>query len=311
MSEVLRAEEVIEIDDVAYNFDLEAIDVPPEKQLHLTLDRKVSPDGWYQSRRARWVPTVPNSFGLPAGLSCPGKTEFCNDCYAVNSENSKGVKEAMQKNWDLLQEAGTIEGMTELLIDVVARYSKTADTKGIPSDQRMFRIHWDGDFFSKDYAQAWANTVRAFPEINFWVYTRSFVEPVDVLPQIVGIPNLAVFLSTDKYNVDAAHEMLERYPGQLQLAACSDNNIESRELVRGRRAVECPENIGKLALMEKRKDGSGRGAGACVTCDLCPGHKADILFATGNAPRNQMSLPLATEVPVGLTKRPVAHRQEG
>ena len=33
-----------------------------------------------------------DSFGLPADVSCPGKTKFCNSCYANRSEHAAGVK---------------------------------------------------------------------------------------------------------------------------------------------------------------------------------------------------------------------------
>jgi hypothetical protein len=271
-------------------------------QLHLSLDRKVSPDGWYQDRKSRWVPTVPNSFGLPAGESCPGKTEFCNDCYAVNSERSKGVKEAMDHNLRLLKEAGTVDAMSELLTDGVHMFEKIADRRDVPKQGRMFRVHWDGDFFSVDYAKAWAKTMRLFPNITFWAYTRSFVEPVDVLPELVDVPNLALYLSTDKYNVDAAHEMLQRYPGRLNLAACDNNFVEARDLVRGRRAVVCPENLGRFALMNRSRHDESRGEGACVRCNLCPQSKADIIFSTQQSHVAQIPL---FGVPVELIKRPV------
>lgn len=154
--------------------------------LHLTLDRKVSPLGIYQPSRDRWIAKVPNSFGLPAGESCPGKTPFCTSCYAKANERSAGVAELVGRNFRMLQDAGSIEWMAALLAEVVGVYTAEADRIGLPPEQRMFRIHWDGDFFSTDYAQAWAQVITENPGVRFWAYTRSFRAPVDVTPFLVA-----------------------------------------------------------------------------------------------------------------------------
>ena len=248
-------------------------------RLHLTKDRKMSPRAVpqpnFRNGKGRWIPTIPNSFGLPAGVTCPGKTPFRKSCYAMRSENGAGVSEAMHHNLRLLQEAGTDEGMAELLIEMLERFVKIADNWDIAAKDRLFRIHWDGDFFSLDYASAWAHALQQFPEIRFFVYTRSFVDPVNVVPIITGIENLSVYLSTDDWNFPYALKVAAQHP-DVHLAVSTIDYSTGRSIVGDRKTVVCPENAEKMPLM------SSKGRGACVDCMLCPKGRADVLFSTSH-----------------------------
>lgn len=241
--------------------------------LKLSRDRKVAPLGRWQEKEKRWVPSIRNSLGLPSGKTCPGQTPWCKDiCYGANAEHGyAGVEPALQRNLDLLLEAGTTEGMTKLLTEAVRKFSLAAGRWQLPPADRVFRIHWDGDFFSLDYASAWAHTIRSYPGIAFWAYTRSFREPLNVVPILAGIPNLALYLSADEHNIEAAVDMVEQYP-DVHLARCGTTYDEARELSE-RPAVVCPENDGRMALMNG-------GRGACVDCRLCIEGRGDVLFAT-------------------------------
>lgn len=251
----------------------------------------MSPRGIYQANfrngAGRWIPTTSNSFGLPAGTSCPGKTPFCKSCYAKRSENGERVGEAMRHNLELLQEAGTDEAMAELLIEMLDRYVAEAERKRIPERDRIFRIHWDGDFFSLDYAAAWAHAIAQFPDVAFWAYTRSFVEPVNVVPILVGIDNLRLYLSVDDWNREFAMVVAAEYP-EVLLAICTIDYETGRQIVGDRRSIVCPENAGKMPLM---KDGRG----ACVDCQLCPKGRADVLFSTSHQERVLMGDPKMRE----------------
>ncbi len=261
--------------------------------LKLTFDRKVSPRGIYQASRNRWIPTVPNGFGLPSGDSCPGMTSFCDSCYASRSENSAGVRELVEHNLRLLQ-ANNRVGMEVLLDEMIDRYQREADHIDLPAEHRIFRIHWDGDFFSTDYAAAWATVIDKYRTISFWAYTRSFVPPVDVVPYFVGVPNLALYLSVDGDNAAAAAEQAARHPG-LRLALCAVDYTTGRALSPpGRRPpIVCPENNGRLDLMAD-------GVGACVSCRLCPDERRDILFSTSHREEK------AVHVPAPRRRRPVS-----
>lgn len=262
--------------------------------LHLTRDRKVAPRGQRQPggvRPGRWLATITNSFGLPSGLSCPGKTDWCEGiCYAELSENSAGVRGAMMHNARLLSEAGTVDGMAALLSEMLRRYWKQAAR--LPAEDRLFRIHWDGDFFSVDYATAWAKVIRACPQVQFWAYTRSFRPPVDVVPVLAGIPNLALYLSVDEYNVEDA--IVQRATYDVHLALCADDYRTGRWLADlidqpPKPAIVCPENVGRMPLMTD-------GRGACVECRVCVDGRRDVLFSTSHREN-------VNEAPVALTQR--------
>jgi hypothetical protein len=241
-------------------------------ELWLSFDRKVSPIGTYQASRDRWVPMAPNSFGLPAGISCPGRTKFCESCYAEGAEKGmQGVHAKMMHNFELLQEAGDVDGMAELLWVMVGLFEHFAEAKLKP-EEWVFRIHWDGDFFSLDYARAWRMVMEDYPRIRFWAYTRSFIEPVNVVPLLVPVPNLALYLSVDAGNVAAARVVKQQCPA-VRVALCDTDYTSARALWPELSATVCPENSGRMALM---KDGKG----ACVACKLCPDAKRDIIFST-------------------------------
>ena len=242
--------------------------------LTLSRDRKAAPSGTYQPKYDRWVPSIRNSLGLAAGASCPGRTEFCVSCYGIQSEQSAGVRSAMRRNLDALLEAGSIEGMTRLLDEAVDGFAAHADRKRLPAADRLFRIHWDGDFFSEDYARAWRRVLLRHLDIQFWAYTRSFTPEVNVVPILARLPNLELYLSVDRYNHDRAAAVLEEWPS-VHAALCADTEAHARALLPDRRSVACPENIGRVSLMSE-------GRGACTNCRLCVDGAVDVRFLTTN-----------------------------
>lgn len=235
--------------------------------------------------RAFAYPEFPNSFGLPAGATCPGQTGFCDVCYGVNAEGRTGVRNNLYSNLDELRGRSEIE-MTELLREMMGDYRQAFDKAGLPSEHDIFRIHWDGDFFSGDYARAWRTVILGNPDTSFWTYTRSFGGPVDVVDILAGIPNLAFYLSVDAENIDAAmrivKERQELKKPRIFLAFCAQDQYEAESL--GLQAGKslaaltvCPENAGTLPL-------ASDGKGACVNCLLCIKRRPNILFV--NKPKS-------------------------
>jgi hypothetical protein len=266
-------------------------------ELTLSRDRKVTPYATFQPNYGRWVPGIRNSFGLPAGKanSCPGETAWCRDiCYAKNSERSAGVGDALRRNLEVLVAAGSPERMAGLLVRMLGRFARVADRRHLSPEERVFRIHWSGDFFSVAYAQAWAVATAAFPEITFWAYTRSLRPPVNVVPTLAGLPNLNLYLSTDIGNAAEAQEMAGRYPS-VHLALCADDFRQAKELS-AEPSVICPESSGRLALMTN-------GVGACVTCGLCVFGRADVRFKASSPSDHRKALPL---IAPGPTRRDTA-----
>lgn len=233
--------------------------------LRRSKDRKVanavSPNGK--------TPTIANTFGLPSGksYSCPGATSVCEKiCYAGNLERIyKGVKEILVDNWNQLKDASQPQ-MEALLYQMIDEFDKECDKRNA---EKLFRIHWDGDFFNETYAKAWKNVILGFPNIQFWVYTRSdFAVPI-----LTDVDNLSLYFSTDDDNWQLASKLKET--NGVKLAYLAQNFAMGKERmlsITPKSAIPCPENAKKLPLI------SDKGS-ACVTCGQCVFARNDILFS--------------------------------
>ena len=214
------------------------------------------------------TPTIANTFGLPAGknFSCPGATSICETvCYAGKLEKVyKGVKNTLLHNWELLRNADRNE-MVRLLSDMIAEFKADCDKRNA---EKLFRIHWDGDFFSDEYAYAWKTVVNNNTDVQFWVYTRV---PTAALI-LNGIENLSLYFSTDDENVNHAKNM--KTVG-IKLAYLGKTFAVTESVMKeltGKPGAKCPENAKKIPLI------STNGS-ACVSCGLCVFNKADIRFS--------------------------------
>lgn len=116
---------------------------------------------------------------LPAGHSCP----FANECMsradrftgkitdgpncrfrcfaASNEARATTVRTVRWRNFELLQEAGTVRDMANLI------------HTSIPFGVQYVRPGVSGDFFNEDYFKAWLNVTIANPAITFYGYTKS------------------------------------------------------------------------------------------------------------------------------------------
>lgn len=220
---------------------------------------------------------IANAFGLPAGsaFSCPGMTSVCESvCYARRTEKQyKGVSANVLHNWNLLNGA-SLDTMVGLLTEMISGFDAVCDKRGA---DKKFRIHWDGDFFSREYAEAWKIVIESFPQIQFWVYTRSFVPALNVLDIITGIDNLAVYLSVDDVNMSDAAQALITYGASVRVATLTDYADEGKDVIASLRnnakpGAACPENIKRIPLITQK-------GGACITCNLCVEGIADVRFA--------------------------------
>ena len=214
------------------------------------------------------TPTIANTFGLPAGknFSCPGATSICETvCYAGKLERVyKGVKNTLLHNWELLKDA-TRSDMIKLLSDMIAEFKADCDKRNAP---KLFRIHWDGDFFNDEYAYAWKNVIDNNKDVQFWVYTRV---PTAALI-LNGIENLSLYFSTDDENVNHAKNM--KTVG-IKLAYLGKTFAVTETVMKeltGKPGAKCPENAKRIPLI------STNGS-ACVSCGLCVFGKADVRFS--------------------------------
>ena len=234
-------------------------------KLKRSMDRKVtnavSPNGK--------TATIANTFGLPSGkaYSCPGETSVCAKvCYAGKLERVyKGVRDTLLHNWNLLKDADH-DTMENLLQDMINDFKKDCEKREAPM---LFRIHWDGDFFSDEYAFAWKHVILNNPDVKFWVYTRV----ASAANMLKDIDNLSLYFSTDSENKDIAIS-LNKDKG-IKLAYLADTFAIGQEDLKtmiGKVGAKCPENKKAIPLIDK--EGS-----ACVKCSLCIDNKANIVFS--------------------------------
>jgi hypothetical protein len=215
------------------------------------------------------LPTIANTFGLPAGkaYSCPGATSICESvCYAGKLEKVyKGVKAVLIHNWNLLKDADG-PTMVRLLDEMIVDFKKDCDKK---SADKLFRIHWDGDFFNDTYAYAWKTVIVNHPDVRFWVYTRVS----SAVAILTDIPNLSLYFSTDDENKDIAQSLRGLHGTRLAYLGKTFAVTETvmKDLT-GKVGAKCPENNKSIPLI------SSAGS-ACVSCGLCVFGKADIRFS--------------------------------
>ena len=214
--------------------------------------------------------SIANTFGLPAGkaYSCPGATTVCETvCYAGKLEKVfPGVKKNLLHNWELVKDADhdTIEALIEeMIVDFVA----DCDKKNAP---KLFRIHWDGDFFNDTYTRAWQYVILNNTDIQFWVYTR--VKSAALM--LNNISNLSLYYSTDS-EIKQIGTNLKKDHG-IRLAYLAKNfaigQADMKELF-NKPGAKCPENLKAIPLI------SSAGS-ACVSCGLCVYSKSDIVFSS-------------------------------
>ena len=212
---------------------------------------------------------IANTFGLPAGkaYSCPGATSICESvCYAGKLEKLfPGVKTNLLHNWSLLKDADS-ETMVRLLEEMIVDFVTDCDKKNAP---KLFRIHWDGDFFNDTYTYAWKTIIENHSDIQFWVYTR--VKSAALI--LKDVSNLSLYYSTDDENKEIGHELKVNEGIRLAYLGKTFAVTEStmKELT-GKPGAKCPENMKSIPLI------SNAGS-ACVSCGLCVYGKADIRFS--------------------------------
>lgn len=209
---------------------------------------------------------VANAFGLPSGrdFSCPWATAFClSICYAGRIEKYRSaVRDLLMHNWTLLKDA-PMQEQARLLDRMLFEFEEECARKGA---DKKFRIHWDGDFFSDDYTQAWSLVIGLHPGVQFWVYTRN--ADAALILHDAAHPNLSLYFSGDPENQAWVPKM---QGAGIRVATVADTFDEARSIMGG--GVPCPEQTGKLPLISDR-------GGACVACGQCVFARNDIAFSS-------------------------------
>ncbi len=239
--------------------------IAPMVKLKRSNDRKVANLVTKNGKQA----AIANTFGLPAGkdFSCPGATSICETvCYAGKLEKLyKAVKANLLHNWELLRNADN-DTMVALLDDMIIDFIADCDKKNAP---KLFRIHWDGDFFNDTYTYAWKTVIEKHSDIQFWVYTRV----KDAALILKDISNLSLYYSTDDQNKEIAFDL--KTNSKIRLAYLGKTFSATEDTMKeltGKPGAKCPENMKSIPLI------SSAGS-ACVSCGLCVYGKADIRFS--------------------------------
>lgn len=190
-------------------------------------------------------------FNLPAGISCPGKTEYCASiCYAAKVERIyKNTGIAYAKNQAFIDSEG-LESFVAAVVDQITRKSI-----------KVVRIHANGDFYSGPYVLAWRAIAKACPNTVFFAYTRSW-RVAGILPALEALRalnNVRLLASIDPSAADS--------PAGWRAARILSRE-DSRAVKHGARVpshVVCLEQAGK--------------AETCADCRVCYGPgRAPIAF---------------------------------
>jgi hypothetical protein len=116
------------------------------------------------------------------------------------------------------------------------------------------RIHVSGDFWSTEYIDAWTQICAAFPQTQFWAYTRSWAVAalLNALERLRALGNAHLFASTDP--------TMPLPPKGWRVAF-----IEGDGRAQG---ILCPQQTGQ--------------AKSCLTCGFCwrRGTDGDVIFRT-------------------------------
>lgn len=232
--------------------------------LKRTKDRKVT-----NSVTAKGNVRIANAFSLPAITSCPGATDYCKAiCYAFKLEKAyPSFHDVAMHNYNTLVGLPKDEMVTELY-DMMQAFVNECLKWNAPM---YFRIHADGDFFSKDYLSAWMNIIWAFPEVQFWVYTRD-PEAAFELHFGFGMNNCTVYFSADPDNMPTADRLHRDYG--IRIAMLADTFADAREMMGDIKAVNCPENNKAIPLIDSK-------GSACARCGLCIHGRNNVLFSKG------------------------------
>lgn len=210
-------------------------------------------------------PTIANTFGLPSGkgYSCASQTPFCESiCYAGKLERQyTAVVNVLLRNFNLLKDEN-LGGMFSLLNNMIKEFVAECDKKGAA---KLFRIHWDGDFFSPVYVHAWSEVIAAHPDVTFWCYTR--VQTAAVYLHSKKHSNLSLYFSADPDNVQIANNLQAM---GIKIAFVGKTFAEGKDQFPT--ATRCPENNKAMPLI------SDKGS-ACARCGLCVNGRKNVLFS--------------------------------
>ena len=228
--------------------------------------------------------TQANSLGLYPGNdtehgTCPGATTGpggCFECPAGRKNETcyvsklmkvyPSVKNVLIRNTEALMQSDKA-GKIALLDELFRTFEETENRARQRKKPFSFnyRLHWSGDVYDEEYAEALVEAMRMHPEINFWCYTRSFF----AVPILLQAPNLKLYLSLDKVNEAMGMTCYDCYKDNPRLLISYLSPEKPDEQALGISFAECPVDSGKLKTKE-----------ACHRCGICVFGRNHIWFRT-------------------------------
>ena len=127
------------------------------------------------------------TFSLPAGHTCPGAKDCLSRadritgkikdgpatifrCFAASGEaRSPSLRKAVWHNFELIRESllnswrykrNKVQTLADLIIDSLPKCD-------------IVRVHVGGDYFSKEYLEAWIEVAKRKPDVVFYSYSKS------------------------------------------------------------------------------------------------------------------------------------------
>jgi hypothetical protein len=196
--------------------------------------------------------------GLPEdGGTCPcatkGQGGCLKVCYASNLRKLyKAYASVEDYNTGLIRDK-TEDEMYAIIKNTVLKWMLTTG-----KDKPYFRLHTSGDFFSEEYARAWARVIEEFSgSVRFWTYTRSLF----AVPILAKCKNLTLMLSCDPVNEEEVAAFYQDYKTYPNVAIAWMGNDRPTDLDRDREVLVCPEVTGKVKNTKQQ--------GACSRCRAC------------------------------------------
>jgi hypothetical protein len=151
----------------------------------------------------------PNAFSLVQIADCPFATSICaKSCYVHNLEKHAPDTHALyQHNSSTIRNIlnnvpiAIDDSPTQWLTgDSPTQWARRLGTWIAKNCQGGFRWHVSGDVFSLRYAQWIAQVCQASPNVQHWIYTRSF----SYVGPLMAAENLTINLSCDAENYQQA-----------------------------------------------------------------------------------------------------------
>lgn len=145
-------------------------------------------------------------FSIPAGETCPGKSQLCDDrCYA---QRGMFVMPSVKRSHHRNLESTYLSDFSERMIEEIRKHKC-----------HVIRIHVAGDFYNGEYVRKWHAVAKACPDVIFFVYTRSWRVPSireDIVRLVKDCPNLRMW-----YSIDDETGVPQRVPAGVRTAYMS------------------------------------------------------------------------------------------